>query len=272
MKVTVALIQMNSSDRLDDNIHKAREAVMEAASMGADLVALPENWAFMGPYADRRSIASTLLDKPMCKMYKLAKELSIHLLLGSVAELSPLEEDNRVYNTSVLVGPDGQIKAVYRKMHLFDAVVETGPHALESSAVIAGDEVVVAETPFGKLGMAICYDLRFPELFRKMATVIAPDLIALPAAFTWSTGKDHWELLLRARAIENSCYVIAPNQVGYLGTSRCWGHSMIINPWGQIVAELDGESEGICIAQIDLDLVGEVRTKLPSLKHRRIVF
>jgi predicted amidohydrolase len=173
-----------------------------------------------------------------------------------------------VRNTSVLLGPDGATLAVYRKIHLFDIDLPGMEHLKESRAVVPGDEAVLAETPFGKLGLSICYDLRFPELYRAL-TRAGARVLAVPSAFTERTGKDHWEVLLRARAIENLAFVVAPAQVGHHGRGRAsHGHAMIVDPWGAVIAQV-ADGEGVALAELDFARQERVRGELPALTHVR---
>jgi predicted amidohydrolase len=200
-------------------------------------------------------------------MAALARRHGVTLLLGSLPEAIPGQA--RVYNTSVVLGPDGARLACYRKMHLFDIDIPGMPLLKESKAVAPGTELVVCETPQGPLGLSICYDLRFPELFRELARRGAR-LLAVPSAFTDRTGKDHWEVLLRARAIENLAYVVAPAQVGAHDRGRAsHGHAMIVDPWGSILAQL-ADGEGVAVAEIDPERQERLRRELPALDHRRL--
>src|SRR5207253_1614565 len=188
------------------------------------------------------------------------------LLLGSLPE--KVEGDTRVYNTSVLVGPDGTTLAAYRKIHLFDIDLPGLEHLKESRSVRAGEAVVVADTPAGRIGLSICYDVRFPELYRRL-TREGARVLAVPSAFTDRTGKDHWEVLLRARAIENLAYVVAPAQVGHHGRGRSsHGHAMIVDPWGTVMAQV-AHGEGVALAELDFARQDRLRAELPALDHAR---
>ncbi|MET0404909.1 MAG: carbon-nitrogen hydrolase family protein, partial [Cystobacter sp.] len=198
---------------------------------------------------------------------RLARERKVTLLSGSILEQGA--PGGRLYNTTVVFGPDGSRLAVYRKIHLFDVDVGDGTPYLESAAVAPGAEVVVADTEVGRLGLSICYDLRFPELYRRLSAGGAT-LVAVPAAFTLMTGKDHWEVLLRARAIENQCYVFAPAQGGRHSPQRVtWGHAMVVDPWGLVTARAS-EGEGLAVAAMDTELLARIRRNLPCLQHRRL--
>jgi predicted amidohydrolase len=264
-----AVVQLNSTSDGEGNWRMARELVRRAAERGAILVATPENTNFLGPHEEKVRRAEPL-GGPTCERFStLARELAIHLLLGSFNEAG--ERPGRCRNTSVLFGPDGGVEAVYRKIHLFDVDLAEGVRFTESATVEPGDQVVTAATPAGRLGLSICYDLRFPELYRRLVDQGA-ELLAVPSAFTATTGKAHWEPLLRARAIENQCYVLAPAQSGRhddRGLRESHGHAMVIDPWGQIVASV-GDGPGVAVAEIDLERLGRVRRSLPALDHRRL--
>jgi deaminated glutathione amidase len=188
-------------------------------------------------------------------------------VLGGFPEKSP--EPGHIYNTSVLLGPEGTVLAAYRKIHLFDVDLPGGARFRESDAVTAGSEAVLATCPFGAIGLSVCYDLRFPELYRQL-TARGARILTVPSAFTAETGKDHWHVLLRARAIENQAFVIAPAQFGAHGGKRAsYGHAVVIDPWGVILAEV-GNHEGIAVADLDLAYQDQVRRALPCLQHRRV--
>ena len=263
----VAAIQMSSSPEKARNLDTAERLVRKAAGLGARLIGLPENFAWMGPEAERSASGESLDGPSLGRMAALARELSVTLLAGSIAETGA--PGGRFYNTSVLFGPDGRRLAVYRKIHLFDVDVGDGATYRESDSVAPGTEVVVADTPLGRLGLSICYDVRFPELYRRLSAQGAT-LLAVPAAFTLMTGKDHWEVLLRARAIENQAYVLAPAQQGHHSEKRVtYGHAMVVDPWGLVVARAS-EGEGVAIAELDPSLLQRIRKNLPSLTHRRL--
>jgi deaminated glutathione amidase len=265
-----AVIQMSSGAETEANWRQARELVTEAASRGAGLVATPENTPFLGPHEQKVRRAEPL-DGPTCRRFAgLAGELGIHLLLGSFAERNS-SDSGRCYNTSVLFGPGGKRLAAYRKIHLFDVDLPPDVCFQESATVAPGKDLAVAPTPLGMLGLSVCYDLRFPELFRSLVAMGA-ELLAVPSAFTYTTGKAHWETLLRARAIENQCWVLAPGQWGRHdddGLRHSWGHSMIVDPWGEVVA-VAPEGPGLALAEIDLQRLRRVRRQLPALEHRRL--
>jgi predicted amidohydrolase len=270
-----ACVQLRTGSDLEANLATAEASVRRAASYGAKLVLTPENTTFLGPQFHKVELAEPL-DGPMTqRLAKLADELSIHLLVGSVAEQrrSPdgSVDPQRCFNTSLLFGPNGDRLAVYRKIHLFDVDVPGGVTIRESDCIAPGEDVVVAETALGNLGLSICYDLRFPELYRALADRGA-DMLAIPSAFTLATGKDHWHALMRARAIETQCWVLAPAQWGIHdaeGRRVSYGHSLIVDPWGAVVAD-KGEGEGLCLAEIDLSRNAQVRRAIPVSQHRRL--
>tara|TARA_Y100000589_G_scaffold181070_1_gene171433 strand:- start:55 stop:855 length:801 start_codon:yes stop_codon:yes gene_type:complete len=266
---------MRCTTDIDRNLDMAETLIRRAAGMGAKLIATPENTSLLGPQFHKVELAEPL-DGPIGRrLGSLAGELGVHLLVGSLNEqkTKPSGEIDleQCHNTSILYGPAGETIATYRKMHLFDVDIPGGLTVKESDSIEAGSDVVVAETALGKLGMSICYDLRFPELYRAQVDRGA-DLIAVPSAFTMTTGKDHWHALLRARAIETQCWVLAPAQWGIHdaeGKRHSYGHSLIIDPWGTVVAE-KGAGEGLCLAEIDLEYTVGVRQSIPVRNHRRL--
>ncbi len=263
----VAAIQMTATEDVARNLDKAVRWVRQAASEGADLVALPENFAYLRTEGSRIGFKTTLDGDLVGSMSDLARELGCHLLLGSIPEAIP--RSRRIHNTSVLLGPRGRQLAVYRKIHLFDISIAGGVELFESKTVAPGDTTVVAKTELGCLGLSICYDLRFPELYRRLALAGA-QVLFVPAAFTAYTGPHHWLPLLRARAIENQCWVVAPGQVGQHNPERrSHGETAIIDPWGTVVRRVP-RRQGPVVAEIDLDRVDEVRRGLPCLDHVRL--
>jgi deaminated glutathione amidase len=263
----VGVVQMTSSEDRARNLATALRLVEEAAELGAKLVGLPENFAYMGPEEGRLAGAETLEGPSLTALRELARRRRIHILAGSIAERT--DDPRRTSNTSALLSDDGQIAAVYRKIHLFDVAIPDGMRYAESEGVRAGERVVLAPTPLGRIGLSICYDLRFPELYRQLSTLGA-ELLTIPAAFTLYTGKDHWEVLLRARAIENLAYVMAPAQVGRHGGRReTFGSAMIVDPWGVVLARCP-EGEGVCVAPFRRERLERARRELPALKHRRL--
>ena len=263
----IAAAQMASGPDRAKNLEVATRLVRRAAERGASLVGLPENVAWMGPEPERAGAAEPLNGPTLSTFAQLARDLSVHLLAGSVLETGA--PGGRVFNTSVLFGPDGGRLAVYRKVHLFDAEVGDGATYRESDAVAPGDGPVTAETPLGTVGLTICYDLRFPELYRALSAKGAV-LFTVPSAFTLMTGKDHWEVLLRARAIENEAYVLAPAQGGRHTEGRMtYGHALVADPWGLVIARAS-DGEGLAMAEFDPALLARVRKNLPVLRHRRL--
>jgi predicted amidohydrolase len=259
-----AAVQLNSNADKARNLAAAEHLVRAAAADGAELVALPEKWNLLAGGEDLLAGAEPLDGPSLAAARGWARELGIHLLAGSIAERG---EGEKVANTSVLIGPEGEDLAVYRKIHMFD-VDAGGVSYRESEHEQPGSEVVTA--PVGELiaGLAVCYDLRFPELFRILA-LRGARVLTLPSAFTTATGRDHWEVLLRARAIENQAFVLAPNQVGTAPPHfDSFGHSAIVDPWGRVLASAPA---GECFVAADLDLAAQedVRESLPSLANRR---
>jgi deaminated glutathione amidase len=264
--VRVAAVQLQSTDDKERNLEDADRLTRAAAADGAELVVLPERLDIRGTAAAYAAGAEPLDGRPVRWARDTARELGIDIVAGSVAERR--EGHERVANTSVHAGPDGELKAVYRKIHMFDVEVG-GVEYRESEHSEPADEIVLSETAQGlPLGLTICYDLRFPELYR-ILTLRGARVITVPAAFTRITGQAHWEILLRARAIENQVFVIAPGQGRMPGPERdSYGNSMIVDPWGEVLARAGGE--GACFVAADLDLArqDEVREKLPSLANR----
>ncbi len=269
-----AAIQMTSGADKAHNLATAEKLIRAAHARGARFVGVPENFSWMGPEPERDQNAEPLEGPTLQRMAALAKELKLTLLAGSVLETGapPQRSEDRkerLYNTSCLFGPGGERLGVYRKIHLFDVEVGDGQTYRESAAVAPGQEVVVAEAPFAKVGLSVCYDLRFPELYRLQSKAGA-QLLTVPAAFTLMTGKDHWEVLLRARAIENQCHVFAPAQWGRHPKDRLtFGHAMVVDPWGLVLAQAS-DGEGFALAELDFELTARVRRNLPALQHRRL--
>jgi predicted amidohydrolase len=277
--LTVAAVQLTSTEDVAANLARCAALARSAASAGASLIGLPENFAYLGTDRDHRlALAESLPGagrdlKPeesgpiLTAMQAVARETGAWLLLGGFPERASAPDHIR--NTSVLLRADGSIAATYRKIHLFDVDVPGGKRFRESETVEAGAAPVVAETPWGPLGLTICYDLRVPELYRALVARGAR-LLAVPSAFTLETGKDHWSVLLRARAIENQAYVFAPAQFGHHGGNRrSWGHAMVIDPWGAVLSEC-GDHDGYALAQLDFDYQDRVRASLPCLQHRKV--
>ncbi len=265
--VRVACVQPSSGQDTAANLEAAGRLVREAAAAGAALVALPENVALMEHRSALvRASAAPLESHPAARFFReLAEETGIWLLAGSMA--SPAG-DGRIANRSLLIDPEGRIVATYDKIHMFDVDLPSGESYRESEAFRPGEHAVVAETPWGGLGMTVCYDLRFPQLYRALAHAGAR-LIAVPAAFTRMTGEAHWHVLMRARAIESGCFVIAPCMWGsHSGERKTFGHSLIVDPWGEVLADA-GEGVGIVTADLDLARVEQVRAAIPALAHDR---
>lgn len=261
----VAAVQLNSNGEKDRNLAAAERQVRAAAAAGAELVALPEKWNLLAGGEELAAGAEPLDGPSLGAARDWARELGVHLLAGSISERGA--DGEKASNTSVLIGPDGSDLAVYRKIHMFD--VEAGGVVYrESEHERAGTELVATSVGDVVLGMTVCYDLRFPELFRILALQDAR-IIGVPSAFTMATGRDHWEVLLRARAIENQLFVLAPNQVGEAPPHySSFGRSMIVDPWGVVLATAPDE-ECFVSAQLDLEAQDRVRESLPSLANRQ---
>ena len=267
MKFIAAAIQMLASEDKEANLREAERRIGEAAARGAKVVALPEVFNWRGDKAEEKRNAESISGRTADLMARLARELRIYLLAGSFLEEIP--SGKKSYNTSLFFGPDGKALARYRKIHLFDVDIERGVSTLESETRQPGEEVVVAETEFGSMGLTICYDLRFPELYRALSSQGA-QVIFVPSAFTALTGEAHWEPLLRARAIENQVYIIAPDQIGHNPKSfATYGNSMIVDPWGRILARA-ADMSTVISAEIDLTYLAKVRKELPALSHRKL--
>lgn len=260
-KFKVALIQLNSTDNVKENLKNITSLVKEA-SKNADLVILPEHSDGIGK--NDNDFAHEIPGEISDYFSNLAKENNVYLHCGSVAEKGV---ENKPYNTSILFNRQGEILAKYSKLHLFDVDLPDGTGCRESSTATAGNEIVVAGTELCNIGLSICYDIRFPELYRSMA-LMGADVIVVSANFTAPTGKAHWRSLLRARAIENGCYIIAVNQCGQKPQFEAYGHTMFIDPWGEVLGELENQV-GILYGEIDLDKIKETREKIPSLQNRR---
>ena len=264
-----AVAQMTSTSDAEANWRSAEELVRRAAARGAALVVTPENTNYLGPHEEKVRLAEPLDGATCGRFSRLAAELEIHLLLGSFNEQSG--DSDRCYNTSVLFAPDGARLAVYRKIHLFDVDVSEAVRFRESKTVKPGDEVVTVTTQLATLGLSICYDLRFGELYRELARRGA-EILTVPSAFTATTGRAHWETLNRARAIEAQAYVLAAAQTGRHddgGLRESWGHAMIVDPWGEVLATT-AEGPNLAMAEIDVARVATVRRSMPVAEHRRL--
>lgn len=269
----VAVIQLNSQDDLSHNLDRVGQWVGKAASTGAKFITLPENFAFMGEEAKKRELAEPLdrrngrASGPIASaLAEAAVKHGIWVLGGGMPEQS--DDPARPFNTSVLVDPRGMVVAAYRKVHLFDVSLSDGTSLRESAATTSGAEALTTEVLGVRVGLSICYDIRFPEFYRRLVDQGAR-VITVPSAFTLATGKDHWHVLLRARAIENQVYVLAPAQHGRHPRGRqTFGKALIVDPWGEVVAQCS-EGEGFATADLDFPYQDRVRTSLPSLLHRK---
>ena len=265
-----AAIQMTSTPDLDKNLSEAEELVELAVRRGAELVGLPENFAFLGKEEDKLAKASIISQTAEKFLRTIAQRFQVTVLGGGFPV--PVEEEaNKAYNTALLVDPAGS-EVLYQKVHLFDVDVPDGNTYRESGTVMAGQNIppVYPSPKLGNIGLSICYDVRFPELYRHLSLKGA-DVLCVPAAFTAYTGKDHWQVLVQARAIENTCYIIAPAQTGNHYERRyTHGHAMIVDPWGVILADA-GDKPGVAIAQINPTRLEQVRRQMPSLQHRAFV-
>jgi predicted amidohydrolase len=255
---------MTSTADVDRNVRCAKRLVRLAAADGAHLIALPENFAYLRAEGSKLHFKTTVDGELVRSMRDLARDVGVHLLLGSIPERIP--RSPRIHNTSVLLGPRGNVLAVYRKLHLFDVKIRGGVSLCESRYVAPGERPMVAKTALGRLGLSICYDLRFPELYRWLA-LRGAEVLFVPAAFTTYTGPHHWLPLLRARAIENQCWVVAPAQVGRHSVDRqSHGETAIVDPWGTVVAR-KSRGQGWVTADVDLTRLESVRRGLPCLEH-----
>jgi predicted amidohydrolase len=272
MKLTAACIQMRSGTEPEANLAAATALVREAAGQGATLIATPEmtNLLDIRPGMARPKVRPEAKDESLPAFRALAGELGITLLIGSLAITLEDGADDRFANRSFLIGPDGGVIARYDKIHMFDVEVGDGQNYRESRAYRPGETAVLAAAPFGKLGLTICYDVRFPHLHRALAKAGA-DVLTIPAAFTRVTGEAHWHILVRARAIETGCFVIAPAQAGKHEDGReTFGHSLIVSPWGEVLAEGSATEPGIVMADIDLAEVAKARGRIPALGNEQV--
>jgi predicted amidohydrolase len=262
----VAVCQLNARDNRAENLRVARDLLGRAAAAGADLAVLPEYVDYLGPAA--RAPKPEPIDGEFGAFFAdAARNLGMWVHAGSFHEAGP--DTEHTYNTSLVFRPDGSLAAVYRKIHLYDVEIPGRVSYQESRTVAAGVETVVAAVDQLRLGLSICYDLRFPELYRRLA-IAGANVLVVPAAFMMHTGRDHWDVLLRARAIENQCYVLAAAQIGDHDPGRtCYGRSMIVDPWGTVTAQAP-DVVGVTIADLDLDRLATIRAELPSLANRRL--
>ncbi len=262
--VRAACVQLNGGAALDDVLAAAERLVRRAASAGATLIALPEKWHAVGDPARLRAAAETLEGPTVTAMRDWARSLGVSIVGGSISE--HVVDERRIRNLSVAIDRDGQILGTYRKLHMFDIELD-GREVRESASDAPGDDLVVVPLEGIAVGLTVCYDLRFPELYRALA-LDGATCFTVPAGFMLHTGRDHWEVLLRARAIENCAFVIAPNQHGFWGPHRMFGRSMIVDPWGIPLANA-GDGDGICLADLDSSAVDAARAQIPVLSHRR---
>ncbi len=266
-KFLAAVVQLTSTSDGERNLKLAEYWIRQAAAAGANLVVTPENTNYLGPHTEKVRLAERLDGPTVAFFAKLSAELNLHLLLGSFNEKSPTP--GRCFNTSVLLDPRGEVVGTYRKIHLFDVDVSPQVSFVESSTVQPGTSLTVVDTSLGKLGLSICYDLRFGELYRALVDREA-ELITIPSAFTKPTGEAHWEILVRARAIESQAWVLAAGQVGHHddgGLRESFGQSMIVDPWGRVVAQVE-DGPGMAVGEVDLALVRQVRQSIPVQAHR----
>jgi predicted amidohydrolase len=265
----VALCQMRSGADVEVNLKEAERLLHEAADGGADLASLPEVFSYLGPSSGLAETAEPVPGPLSDRLSAIAAERKMWVLGGSVVE----SDEGRLFNTSALFDRSGEVVARYRKIHLFDVELQGQRPFRESATFTAGDQIVTHETDVARVGLSICYDLRFPELYRGLMAVGA-EVVFVPAQFQHETGKDHWHVLLRARAIENQCFVVAPAQWGTFGTEdanhRSYGHSLVADPWGRVLVEAPEEGTGVWFADLDLAELHRVRARLPALQHRRL--
>src|SRR5205809_3686227 len=267
MNLRTVVIQVNTRDNLAENLSNVERFLDQAADMGAQFVGLPEFWTYLGPYSGFESAAQTIPGPIIELLQEKARKHNMIVHGGSIVERDH-QLTGKFYNTSVLINRDGEIVARYRKLHLFDVELANGEKHLESERIVPGNELVTAEVDGVTFGLTVCYDLRFPELFRSLA-LRGAQVLMVPAGFTLHTGRDHWEVLLRARAIENLCYVIAPAQVGqYPPNRQCFGRSMVIDPWGLVLAQAQ-DMPTVIMTEIDLEQIDRARAQIPCLEHRK---
>lgn len=269
--VPIALIQTRTPTGPAAAFAHVEPLIREAAVGGAKLILTPEGTNFLiQDRARREAVLETQdRDEAVLKLRDLARELGVWLLIGSAIVRSGHEGDDRAANRSLLIDDRGEVVATYDKLHVFDVDLPTGERWRESASVRPGDAAVVADTPWGRLGLSICYDIRFPQLYRALAKAGAA-MIAVPAAFTVPTGEAHWETLLRARAIETGAFALAPAQAGaHEDGRRTWGRSTVVAPWGEVIAKLDHDEPGVLLATLDLEAVERARRAVPQLSHDR---
>ncbi len=262
MKFKIALAQINSNENIENNLQKIEKMIKEAAVGGAELIAFPENAEYIG--TDYPGNAQQVPGPVTDSFSAWAKQYQIYIHCGSITQK---REGGTPYNTSFLWNKEGKVIGKYSKLHMFDIDMDEGPSYKESDETSAGNEIVVSKTKLGNFGFAICYDMRFPEIFKLMA-LNGAQVIFVPADFTMNTGKDHWMALLRARAIENTCYIAAPGQIGQKPEFMAYGKSIVIDPWGNVIA-MASDEEQLVYAQIDTTLIDKVRRQVPSLQNIR---
>lgn len=269
--VRVALIQTRTPASAGAALAHVEPLIRQAAAGGAQLIMTPEGTNFLIQNREQRQAALVPDDRDavVLALTALATELGVWLLIGSAIVMSGHEGDDRAANRSILIDDRGRRVAAYDKLHVYDVDLPTGERWRESAAVRPGEQAVVADTPWGGLGLTVCYDIRFPHLHRALAKAGAA-MIAVPAAFTVPTGEAHWEVLLRARAIETGCFILAPAQGGaHEDGRRTWGRSTVVAPWGEVIAKLDNDEPGVLFADLDLDAVARARNAVPQLTHDR---
>jgi deaminated glutathione amidase len=264
-KFLVAIVQLDTQQDKAENLARVCSAIDEAGARGAKLVALPEAMNYIGDARAEGGPREPIPGHTTEILARKAREHGIFVHGGSIAEAIPGEE--RSFNTSVMIDPSGVLIAKYRKLHTFDVTLPDGSPIRESDTIRPGSDIVTVDTELGMLGFTICYDIRFPELFRLLA-LRGARIIFAPANFTLPTGKDHWEVILRTRAIENGCYIVAPAQIGKKPRFTAFGNSLVVDPWGTVIARAKDEP-GVTIAEIDLDFQDRIRTRMPSLENRR---
>ena len=263
-KYQIGVIQMDTRDNYEENMEAACRFIDEAAAKGAKLVTFPEVFNYIG--TEPREAEEIPNGPTITLMAKKAREHHIWIHCGSISEVNPNGE--KKYNTTVLLNPEGEEVARYRKLHAFDITLADGTETRESDRMQIGNDIVMVDTELGKFGLSICYDIRFPELYRYMAQN-GCQVLFTPANFQMQTGKEHWEIILRTRAVENTCYVVAAGQIGKKrGTSLSYGSSLVADPWGTVIARAK-ETAGVTMAEIDLDYLDKVRRDLPCLKNKR---
>ncbi|SCL88349.1 carbon-nitrogen hydrolase family protein [Sporanaerobacter sp. PP17-6a] len=259
-KFIIAALQLNSNDNKKQNLRNVITLIEEAAERKAKIVAMPENMNYVGVEKESETIPGYTTNL----LAEQAVKYNIYIHCGSISEDS---KTGRPYNTTVFINPKGEIICKYRKLHMFDVDIKEGPSFRESDNKTPGSEIVTIETEYGNLGFSICYDIRFPEMYRIMA-LNGAQIIFAPACFVMNTGKDHWEPLLRARAIENTCYIVAPAQIGIKPSYQAYGKTLIVDPWGNVIAKAM-DKPCVVTSEIDLDYLENIRKQVPSLKNRR---